>query len=366
MQGRGRACGRRTSARGTLAVRGGIQLRYEFEHLLLPIEQGSRRECRLPPRRLTPRSSLTPNCLPLRRNGGGRRRGRWAPSSMNADAFRLELAGELAAAERSAPRWKSSPGPSPAGVGRGYPLAPADCHRSPRSAGRTADRGWLAWQGDKSTLNTSVASRRYPAGTIDQTSSVASLDLQRRLTTALGHPRWLRRLDLRERLGACVEDPQLHAAARRVIQRPRTSGSAWTISSRGRRRGISAGIFVRANLNGAAGGFRLLDVRRASDPGPDGATDLTEIPWLQPMLDRLGLAADTPQQLADLLRTNAELSAYGIREQPSTRRHTGANSAWARAEGGRAPARVGRSFPEHALQPRRLDRPALQLGACTR
>ena len=72
------------------------------------------------------------------------------------------------------------------------------------------------------------------------------------------------------------------------------------------------GHLVRVNLNGSGRGFRLSGILASARLRPRRrGRFFTEVPWLQPMLDRLGLAASTPQQLAELLRTNAELSAYG-------------------------------------------------------
>ena len=66
---------------------------------------------------------------------------------------------------------------------------------------------------------------------------------------------------------------------------------------------------LRANVNGEARGVHLSVFGERQTQAPTARQILTDVPWLQSMLDRLGLAAETPQQLADLLRTNAELSA---------------------------------------------------------
>ena len=90
-----------------------------------------------------------------------------------------------------------------------------------------------------------------------------------------------------------------------------TWDSTWTTSSRERRRAISAGIWSARASTARRAAFDCPRLASGRSHAPTARQIFTEVPWLQPMLDRLGLAADTPQQIADLLRTNAELSAYG-------------------------------------------------------
>jgi cell division septation protein DedD len=93
------------------------------------------------------------------------------------------------------------------------------------------------------------------------------------------------------------------------------------------------GHLFRVNLNGSAGGFRLSGFAERQTQAPTARQIFTDIPWLQPILDRLGLTASTPQQLADLLRTNAELSAYGYANRVQldvtpARTRLGATGGW--------------------------------------
>jgi len=93
------------------------------------------------------------------------------------------------------------------------------------------------------------------------------------------------------------------------------------------------GHLFRVNLSGAIGAFRLSGFGERQTQAPTARQIFTEIPWLQPLLDRLGLTANTPQQLADLLRTNAELSAYGYANSiqldiTPERSRVGATVAW--------------------------------------
>ncbi len=90
-----------------------------------------------------------------------------------------------------------------------------------------------------------------------------------------------------------------------------------------------------------AAAFALSAFGERQTQAPTARQILTEIPWLQPMLDRLGLAANSPQQLADLLRTNAELSAYGYANSiqidvTPVRTRLGASGGWS-GSGARRP-----------------------------
>jgi hypothetical protein len=93
------------------------------------------------------------------------------------------------------------------------------------------------------------------------------------------------------------------------------------------------GHLLRASLNGSARGFRVSGFVERQTQAPTASRIFTEVPWLQPMLDRLGLAANTPLQLSDLLRTNAELSAYGYANSiqidlTPVRTRLGATAGW--------------------------------------
>jgi hypothetical protein len=93
------------------------------------------------------------------------------------------------------------------------------------------------------------------------------------------------------------------------------------------------GHLFRLNLSGSARGVRLSAFGERQTQAPTAARIFTEIPWLQPMLDRLGLAASSPEQLAGLLRTNAELAAYGYANRVEldvtpVRTRLGATGGW--------------------------------------
>ena len=118
------------------------------------------------------------------------------------------------------------------------------------------------------------------------------------------------------------------------------------------------GHLVRANLNGSAARLsrcpRLASARRRPrrrdrfSPRFRGCSRCSIGSALPP---------DTPQQLADLLRTNAELSAYGYANSiqidvTPVRTRLGASGGWSGSG-----AQTAAAFGEHALQPRRVDRP---------
>jgi len=200
-----------------------------------------------------------------------------------------------------------------------------------QQGGRQVEGGWTTY-GDKWSVNSNVSSRSYEQGTFAQTSSVGSFDVLRRLTKA-----WA----IHGGAGYSLFENASQAAAKvhsvtlpigTMFSRGKLGFGMDYQFSRETTRDL-AGHLVRANVNGAAGGFRFSVHSERQTHAPTARHILTEVPWLQPMLDRLGLAADTPQQLADLLRTNAELSAYGYANSITidvtpVRTRLGANGGW--------------------------------------
>lgn len=190
-------------------------------------------------------------------------------------------------------------------------LAPPDLPSltTDHQSGRQLEAEW-SWQGEKSALNTNLSSRRYLQGTFDQSTSVANLDVRRQLT-----PQWMIHggsgLSLFE--NGSPSAPSIHSLAVPVgtsLFRQNVGLDVDYQFSRETTRDLG-GHLVRASLHGDAGGVRLSIFGERQTQAPTARQILTDLPWLQSMLDRLGLAAETPQQLADLFRTNAELSSYG-------------------------------------------------------
>ena len=190
-------------------------------------------------------------------------------------------------------------------------LAPPDLPSltTDRQSGRQVESGWI-WQGEGAGVTATLSSRRYAQGPADHTSSVASVDVQRRLSAG-----W----SIHGGSGMSIFENSAQAASRiSHLTLPvgtsfsgRHGAAAFDYQfSRETARDLGGHLF-RVNLNASAGGFRASAYGERQTQAPTARYIFTEIPWLQPMLDRLGLAASSPQQIAELLRTNAELSAFG-------------------------------------------------------
>lgn len=317
---------------GPWQVNAGYSFFSTFEHLLLPTDKevvagvGYRH-------RISPRTSLTPNIYYF---DGARGRGRGPLGTLfyeTRTAGDVKLAAELAVSgsiggafelELDRPnrrRWLK------------LRIAPDDLPAltTDQQSGQQLEGGWTA-HGERNTFTANVASRRYLAGAFDQTSSVANVDLQRRLT---------RRWAVHGGSGFSVfEDARQPASGIRSVTLPagtsfsgRNLGASFDYQfSRETNRDLG-GHLVRANVSGSGRGFRLSMFGERQTQAPTARQILSEIPALQPILDRLGLAAGTPEQLADLLRTNAELAAFGYAnglqiDVTPVRTRVGANGGW--------------------------------------
>ena len=210
-----------------------------------------------------------------------------------------------------------------------------------QQSGRQFEGGWVS-QGKKSTLNATVSSRGYHVGDSYQASTVASLDLQRRFT-----PHWAvhggSAFSLFDNGSESAATTSADTTAGRNVHHLTLPVGA---SFSGRNVGLSldyqfsrettrdlGGHLVRGNISGNAGGYRFLAFGERQTQAPTARQIFADVPALQPILDRLGLSASTPQQLADLLRTNAELSAYGYAnglriDVTPVRTRVGANGSW--------------------------------------
>jgi hypothetical protein len=304
-----------------------------FEHLLLPTDKEAVAGVAYR-HRLTPRSGLTPNLYYFGGPSESGRRGALGTLLYEArTASDVKFAAELGVS-------RSLGGAMEIEVDRPNRRAWAKVRVAPselpslttdQPSGRQVEGGWI-WQGEKSRLNASLSSRRYSQGTFGHTSSVASLDMQRRLT---------RQWAIHGGSGFSIFE-NASPSSSRINNLTLPVGTSF--SSRNMGLGIDyqfsrettrdlGGHLVRANVNGSARGLRLSMFGERQTQAPTARQILTEIPWLQPMLDRLGLAATTPQQLADLLRTNAELSAYGYANSididvTPIRTRLGASAGW--------------------------------------
>ena len=295
---------------GPWQVNAGYSFFSTFEHLLLPTNKEAVAGVAYR-HRLTPRSTLTPNFFyfdgPVQSRRGALGTLLFETSTASDVKFTAELAGARSLGGALAVDFDR---PHHRGWAK-VRVAPADLPSltTDQQSGRQLEGGWF-WRGNKSTLTASMSSRTYSQGPSNQTSSVASVDLQRRLTT-----QWT----IHGGSGVSVFETKSSAAAR-IHNLTLPLGVSFSAAHGGA--GVDyqfsretarelGGHLLRVNVNGAARGFRLSGFGERQTQAPTARQIVTDIPWLEPMLERLGLAANTPQQLADLLRTNAELLAYG-------------------------------------------------------
>jgi hypothetical protein len=329
---------------GAWQVNAGYSFFSTFEHLLLPTDKEAVAGVAYR-HRLTPRSSLTPNLFYF--DGATRDGGRGALGTLlyeTRTASDVTLLAELGVGravggalevERDQPNnraWAK------------VRIAPDDLPSltTDQQTGRQVEAGWI-WQGEESGVNAILSSRRYTQGTVDQTVSVGSVDLQRRLTA-----RWA----IHGGSGVSIFENAAQAGSR-ISSLTLPAGTSFA----GRHFGAGldyqfsrettrdlGGHLVRVNLNGSAGGFRLSGFGERQTQAPTARQIVTEVPWLQPMLDRLGLPR---------ARRNSSPSCFGrTPSSPRTDTRTACGSTsrrfayvWARAAAGLAPVGIGRSFP---------------------
>ncbi|MGH9308044.1 MAG: carboxypeptidase regulatory-like domain-containing protein [Vicinamibacterales bacterium] len=319
---------------GPWQVNAGYSFFSTFEHLLLPIDKQAVAGVAYR-HHLSPRTSLTPNLFYFDGTTRSGRRGALGTLLYETrTASDVRLLAELGVS-------RSVGGALEVELDRPNNRAWAKVRIAPpelpslttdQQSGRQVEGGWV-WQGDKSGVNAMLSSRHYTQGRIDQTSSVASVDLQRRLTErwAIHGGSGVSLFENAAQTGSRINSLALPVGA---SFSGRYAGASLDYQfSRETTRDLG-GHLVRVNLNGSARGFRLSASGERQTQAPTARRIFTEIPWLQPMLDRLGVAASTPQQLADLLRTNAELASYGYANDVQidvtpVRTRLGASGGWA-------------------------------------
>jgi cell division septation protein DedD len=304
-----------------------------FEHLLLPTNKeavagiGYRRQ-------LGSRSSLTPNLYYF--EGGPLAEHRGAVGTLFYEtrvASNVKVSAELAASRRPGAAVDVDLDRPGVRAWAKVRLAPPDLPSlsTDHQSGRQIEGGWQATEG-KTSVNATVTSRQYRTGTVDRASTVGGVDVQRQLAA-----RWA----VHGGSGFSLFDstsgstPTIHSVTLPLGASYSRSNGGLGVDyqfSRETARELGGHLF-RANANGSRRGFRLSVFAERQTQTPTVTQILTEASWLQPMLDRLGLAADTPQQLADLVRTNAELSAFGYASSvrfdvTPVRVRAGANGGW--------------------------------------
>lgn len=299
---------------GPWQVHAGYSFFGNFEHLLLPTNKesvagvGYRYQ-------LTSRSSLTPNLYYFDVAPGSGRSGPLGTLRYEAaPAADVKFAAELGISRAVAGALEIEVNRATRRAWATLRYAPAELPSltTDQPSGRQIEGGWIE-NGENSSVNATVSSRSaHLVGRRDTgyTSNVANVDVQRRLTPAWtihggsGYSMFENTSPLPSRIHS-ITLPFGTSFSRRYVG----VGADYQFSRETTR--DLAGHLVRANLNAAASDFRFSLYGERQTHAPTVKKILTDLPWLQPMLDRLGLAANTPQQLADLLRTNAELSAYG-------------------------------------------------------
>ena len=312
-----------------------------FEHLLLPTEKEAVAGIAYR-HQINPRSSLTPNLFYFDGPADSGKRGALGTLLYEArTASDLKFVAELGVSRSLGGALEFELDRPDRRAWAKLRVAPSDMPSltTDQQSGRQLEAGWM-WQGDRSSINTTLSSRRYSHGRFDQTSTVASLDLQRRLTqrwSVHGGP-GVSIFENASAPGSGISNLTLPLGTS-FSGRNFGAGADYQFS-RETTRDLGGHLF-RVNLNGSAGGFRMSAFGERQTQAPTARQILTDIPWLEPMLDRLGLAANTPQQLADLLRTNAELSAYGYANSvridvTPVRTRLGASGSWSGA-GARRP-----------------------------
>ena len=332
---------------GPWQVHAGYSFFSTFEHLLLPTARegvagvGYRQ-------RLGRRSSLTPNLYYFsgRAERGGGPLGTLLYETRTSSG--VTLAAEIGASRAVGGAFEMEIDRPNNRAWARVRVAPSELPSltTDQPSGRQAEGGWV-WQGGQSSVNANVSARSYELGASGYSSRVGSVDLRRQLTQ-----RW----SVHGGTGLSSFDSVAEPVSRmNTLTLPLgTSFAARNVGfgvdyqyGRETARDLG-GHLVRATLNGSARGIRLSTFGERQTQAPTVGHIFAEAPWLQPMLDRLGLAAGTPQQLANLLRTNAELSAYGyantIRlDLTPVRTRLGASGSWS-GTGARRPQLTVNTF----------------------
>ena len=188
-------------------------------------------------------------------------------------------------------------------------VAPSDLPSltADQQSGRHIEGLWTRY-GKKLSFNANVSSRAY--GRANQTSRVAGIDLQYRPARgwSLHGGSGYSAFETSARRDLATQRLSLPVGAQ-FSKRNVGLGLDYQFSKETNR--DLAGHLLRASVNGAAGGVRFSAFGERQTQAPTAGYILASVPWLQQMLDRLGLTASTPDQLAELLRVNAEIAAYG-------------------------------------------------------
>ena len=295
---------------GRWRVRAGYSFFANFQHLLLATDQASVVGVSYR-RALGSRVSLTPNVYHYR--GDPNRRGGTVGTLLlearprPATTLLTELAlGRAVAA--AAEVEDVQPGRR---IWAKFRLAPDDLPSlgADLPNGQSLDGGWVT-NGRRTTLSARLASQQYRHGEVNQTTTLGGFTMQRRyrdVWTIQGGPGFA---DLRS---GTAEAPRIRHLTLPIGVGVSTSAFGLNVDyqlSHETERDV-AGHLVRAAASVNRGGFHASgDVERQTQ-APTATYILAQAPWLAQILEQQGLTARTPEELAFLLQTNAQLASYG-------------------------------------------------------
>jgi len=349
---------------GPLRVLGGYNFFGAFEHLLLPSERhavagiGYRH-------RLGRTTTLTPNLYYYRSSSRGPGDGLVATAALATQPFNggralaevgvgggtVGLALDLQVARPEMEGWAM------------VRLAPdaLPSLRTDRPAGQQVDAG-LIRQTDRWRVDSRVLSQRFPLAGGSQSSHVARVDVTRKLDRAwqVRGGSFVSAFDGGRPGSASVTSVGLPTG---VTFAAGSVGAGldyqWSRDSGEPR----AGHLVRGSANGTGGRLHVSGSIERQTQAPTLAAVYAEHPTLQRELDRLGIVANTPEQLAEVLRTNASLATLGYAslvrvDRTAVRDRVTARASWV-GEGRLKPrVDVGATINRDAL-PTRTSRAAL-------
>ncbi len=297
---------------GPFRFHGGYNFFGAFEHLLLPAERHAVAGVSYR-HRLTGTTTVTPNVFYYRSPSGGSGDGVTATTVIETEPF----AGSRALAEVAL-------GNGTGGVALDLQVSRPNLQawttlrvapdalpslRNDQPAGRQLDAG-VVRQSDRWGLDARTILQRFEVGRTAQSSHVARLDITRSFSRALQvrTGSYFSVFDAGVSSRAKVTSVGIPAGVV-VSAGPIGAGLDFQWSrDNGQRK---AGQLVRASVNGRRGRLYVSGSAERQTQALTLAAVYAEQPTLQRELDRLGIAASTPEQLAEALRTNASLANLG-------------------------------------------------------
>lgn len=295
---------------GRWQLRAGYSFFANFQHLLLATDQQSvvGVSYRQP---LGARASLTPNVYHYR--GDPHRRGGTVGTLLFEAQPRqaTTLLTELALGQSIAAAAEVEDVQAGRRVWAKLRLAPDDLPSlgADLPNGRSLDGGWVK-NGLRTTLSARLASQHYRLGEVNQTTTLGGFTALRRyrnIWIVQGGPGFA---DLRSGTAEASRIRHLTLPVGVGISTaPFGLNLDYQLSHETER--DVAGHLVRAAASVNRAGFHASgDVERQTQ-APTAAYILAQAPWLAQILEQQGLTARTPDELAFLLQTNAQLASFG-------------------------------------------------------